>query len=120
MPYTLQFVILTCIITQKFFGTAFGLTAKIPKSSFKYTTDKKPTVHEADNGSGVVLHREFCPTCGSGILERGANAGDFTYVMYGTLDEPGQLPPKGEFFCKKREDWMPEIPGVFHKQEIKE
>ena len=36
---------------------------------------------------------------------------DFTYIMYGTLEKPGELPPKGEFFCKRREAWMPEIPG---------
>lgn len=40
-----------------------------------------------------------------------ANAGDFTYIMYGSLDKPEELPPKGEFFCKVRASWMPEIPG---------
>ena len=107
---------------QKFFGTAFGLTTKVPVSSFSYTSEsKKPTIHEADNGSGTVLHREFCPTCGSGILEVGAAAlKDFRYIMTGTLDHPGDLPPKGEFWCKRREKWMPEVPGIFHKQEIKE
>lgn len=33
--------------------------------------------------------------------------------MYGSLDEPEELPPKGEFFCKSRDGWMPEIPGMF-------
>jgi len=56
----------------------------------------------------------------SGILEYGANAGDNTYVFYGSLDEPDTLPPKGEFFCKYRAQWMPEVPGLFHKNEIKE
>ena len=87
---------------------------------------------------------------------------DFRYIMTGTLDHPGDLPPKGEFWCKRREKWyvlsvefsrsklgrlllvysqnmspssspissgrahysssyrMPEVPGIFHKQEIKE
>lgn len=57
--------------------------------------------------------------------------------MTGTFDEPGLFPPKGEFFCKDRESWMPEVPStcsascfigllaeavidVFHKVEIKE
>jgi hypothetical protein len=31
--------------------------------------------------------------------------------MYGTIDKPTGLDPKGEFFCKYREKWMPEIPG---------
>jgi len=108
-----------CNNCKKFFGTPFGVTTKIPKSAFGYrNSSSKPVVHEADNGTGTILHREFCGRCGSGILEYGANAGDFVYIMYGSLDRPGQLPPKGEFFCKLREGWMPEIPGVFHKSEI--
>ncbi|MCJ1456126.1 hypothetical protein MMC28_006485 [Mycoblastus sanguinarius] len=109
-------------ILQKFFGTAFGLTTKVPVSSFSYNSDsKKPTIHEADNGSGSLVPREFCPTCGSGILEYGAAAANnFRYVMTGTLDNPGDLPPKGEFWRRRREKWMPEVPGIFHKQEVKE
>jgi len=33
--------------------------------------------------------------------------------MYGTIDNPEGLGPKGEFFCRYREDWMPEIKGKF-------
>lgn len=35
----------------------------------------------------------------------------FRYIMTGTLDQPDALPPKGEFFCKNRSAWMPEVPG---------
>lgn len=35
----------------------------------------------------------------------------FRYIMYGTIDNPEGLDPKGEFFCRYREKWMPEIPG---------
>ncbi|KAL8769915.1 MAG: hypothetical protein Q9203_001168 [Teloschistes exilis] len=101
---------------------SFGLTTKIPVKAFSYTAESaKPTVHEADNGSGSLLHREFCSKCGSGILEYGAAAADdFRYVMTGTLDDPGALPPKGEFFCINREKWMPEVPGIFHKNKVQE
>jgi len=110
-----------CKNCKKFTGGPFGITSKIPESSFSVTQGKEYiTVHEADNGSGTMLHREFCKECGSPILERGANAGDFTYIFYGTLDKPTDLPPKGEFFCSKRDNWMPEVPNVFHKQQIKE
>jgi len=110
-----------CKNCKKYFGTPFGVTTKLPLSSFKLTAGT-PKEHVADNGSGTQLHREFCATCGSGILEYGENAGDNRYVMYGTLDHKGQdeLSPKGEFFCKNRNAWMPEVPGIFHKQEIKE
>lgn len=38
-------------------------------------------------------------------------ADKFRYITYGTLDDPEQLPPQGEFFCKDRASWMPDIPG---------
>lgn len=47
---------------------------------------------------------------GESLLQ--ANAGDFIYIFYGTFDKPTELPPKGEFFCSKRDNWMPEIPGT--------
>lgn len=108
-----------CNNCKKFFGTAFGLTAKIPKDRF-HLTKGHTKEHVSPNGSST-LHREFCSDCGSGILEYGEEAAaKWRYVMTGTLDDPSALPPKGEFFCKNREKWMPEVPDVFHKQEVKE
>ncbi|KAF6763016.1 DUF636 domain-containing protein [Ephemerocybe angulata] len=95
---------------QKWTGSAFGITTKVPKAALKYTKGETKK-HESDNGSGTRLFREFCGTCGGGILEYGENAGDNTYVTYGSFENPEGLPPRGEFFCKYRESWMPEIPG---------
>ena len=36
---------------------------------------------------------------------------NFRYICVGSLDDPEALPPKGEFFCKNRSEWMPEVPG---------
>lgn len=35
----------------------------------------------------------------------------FRYIVVGSLDDPEALPPKGEFFCKDRASWMPEVPS---------
>ncbi|ORY64791.1 Mss4-like protein [Pseudomassariella vexata] len=112
-----------CGNCKNFTGGNYGITTKIPKSSFKITQGQDHIkVHEADNGSGVELHREFCGTCGGSLLEYGANAGNFIYIFYGTMEDHtrGQLEPKGEFFCMMRDPWMPEIQGLFHKEKIKE
>ncbi|KAI0841370.1 Mss4-like protein [Hypoxylon sp. FL0890] len=112
-----------CGNCKRFTGGEHGITTKIPKSALEVTKGKNHIkVHEADNGSGVLLHREFCGTCGGPLLEYGANAGDKIYVFYGTMEDHarGQVEPKGEFFCKLRDPWMPEIEGLFQKQEIKE
>ena len=57
---------------QKAFGTDYGLTAKIPKDTITLTSGN-PKEHAADNGSGVVIHREFCDHCGTYILEYGVS-----------------------------------------------
>lgn len=61
-----------CKNCKKFTGGPFGVTTKIPSSAYTVTSGQHLLkIHEADNGSGTVLHREFCSECGSGILEFG-------------------------------------------------
>lgn len=100
-----------CSNCKKAFGTNYGLTAKILKDALRLTAGK-PKEHVGDNGSGSLLHREFCDNCGSFILEYGDAVKDQArYICVGTLDDPEALPPKGEFFCSSRASWMPEIPS---------
>lgn len=88
----------------------------MPVEGFEYSHGE-PKVFKQNNG----VIREFCETCGVFICEYGEQAANkFRYIMWGTFDEPEQFPPKGEFFCKNRVEWMPQIPGVFRKNEIKE
>ena len=61
-----------CRNCKKAFGTNYGLTAKVLVSGFAYTAESgTPTEHVADNGSGTLVHREFCGKCGGFILEWG-------------------------------------------------
>ncbi|KAB8275962.1 Mss4-like protein [Aspergillus minisclerotigenes] len=100
-----------CKSCKKAFGTNYGLTAKIPKDALRLIKGA-PKEHVADNGSGSLIHREFCSNCGSFICEYGDAVKDqFRYLCVGSLDDPEALPPKGEFFCSSRANWMPEIPG---------
>ncbi|KAK4202038.1 Mss4-like protein [Triangularia verruculosa] len=111
-----------CRSCKRAFGTNYGLTAKVVLDAFKYKETDGSTIEalkKYKQKNGVT--REFCDNCGVFICEYGEEATDkFRYVMWGSLDEPEKIPPKGEFFCKERVSWMPEISGVFHKREIKE
>lgn len=79
---------------QKFTGGPFGVTSKIPKSSFKIKSGSEHVkVHEADNGSGVILHREFCDTCGTGLLEYGVRYSPSSSKHF--LDLPVRQPGAG-------------------------
>lgn len=110
-----------CGNCRRFTGGAYGITTKLPASAFKITSAQQPQSHDADNGSGSMLHREFCPKCGSGILEVGEKAkGDLVYVFWGTMNTQGReaMPPKGEFFTKLRAPWLSPVDGLFQKKEI--
>jgi hypothetical protein len=115
-----------CQSCRRAFGTNYGLTTKVPVDAFKYESGK-PKLFQQDNG--VV--REFCDNCrrslntrpditltwstgGAYITEYGQEAKHkFRYVMWGTFDEPEKVPPKGEFYCSNKPEWMPPIPGEF-------
>lgn len=56
------------------------MTSKIPKDAITLSAGK-PKEHAADNGSGVVIHREFCDNCGSFILEYGVLKPDLMYLL---------------------------------------
>ncbi|PNP43665.1 hypothetical protein TGAMA5MH_04637 [Trichoderma gamsii] len=106
-PDTARTSLCHCSSCKKAFGTNYGLTTKIPIDGFKYEKGN-PKLFKQENG--VV--REFCDECGSFLCEYGEQAADkFRYITWGTLDDPEKLPPKGEFFCKERASWMPEVPG---------
>ncbi|KAI5861984.1 Mss4-like protein [Durotheca rogersii] len=130
-----------CHACKRFTGGEHAVTTRVPRSAFAFTRGAEHVrVHEADMGSRSdgdrgeegegqagggrksALHREFCGVCGGPLLEYGPNAGDNIYVFYGTLEDHarGQVEPRGEFFCRLRDPWMPEIEGLFQKQEINE
>ncbi|CEI63829.1 unnamed protein product [Fusarium venenatum] len=119
-----------CGSCKRAFGTNFGLTTKVALEGFRYD-EGKPKSFKQENG----VIREFCDNCGAFICEYGCwldhvtsvlrvsqeqAADKFRYIMWGTFDDPDKFPPKGEFFCKYRAGWMPEVPDLFHKNEIKE
>ncbi|KAH8781242.1 glutathione-dependent formaldehyde-activating enzyme [Diaporthe sp. PMI_573] len=77
-----------CSSCKKAFATNFGSKSKYSRGAPKLCKHENVV---------ATLAREFCDNCGSFTCEYG-------------------LPPKGEFFCKDRSSWMPEIPDFIHKQ----
>lgn len=52
---------------QKAFGTNYGLTSKVAKDAFRYTSGTPKEFKDGESG----VTREFCDNCGSYILEYG-------------------------------------------------
>jgi hypothetical protein len=54
--------------------------------------------------------RSFCPNCGSRLFSLSAHQSE---VYLGTLDDaPTGIAPAVEGWVKRREPWLPAIPGV--------
>ncbi|BGO91090.1 hypothetical protein NBRC10512_005818 [Rhodotorula toruloides] len=121
-PDDLRTSLCHCKNCKKFTGGPYGVTTKLPLQSFKITVGE-PASHSADNGSGSLLHRLFCKTCGGPIAEWGDAAKDTQrYIFTGTFDDIEQegLRPKGEFFTSRRAGWLVPVEGCFQKKEIKD
>ncbi len=61
--------------------------------------------------------RHFCPVCGGSVFGR---SGDEVEVNLGALDEPSQFRPTYELWSFRREDWLPDFPGMRHYQQDRE
>jgi hypothetical protein len=87
-----------CMDCRKHHGALFYAAANFPQDAVAI--------------SGVTRSyegRHFCPTCGSPVFAR---SGDEVEVHLGALDAPDQLTPTYELWCKRREAWLPEFPGM--------
>ncbi|WWC88899.1 uncharacterized protein L201_003814 [Kwoniella dendrophila CBS 6074] len=106
-----------CRNCKKAYGGDFFAAVRVPVNTFQYTSGKAK-LHAKDNGSGVMVNREFCDNCGSNIIEYSENVQDtYRYVTIGSLDDPSTFRPEGEIFIKNRLDWVPELPNTYQKYE---
>jgi hypothetical protein len=62
--------------------------------------------------SSPGMLRGFCSTCGSTLTcQGGPSPPDELHFHLGAFDEPGKLPPMGEYFVEERLPWL-HISGV--------
>lgn len=87
-----------CMDCRKHHGAPFFAAAV-------YLKDAVEIEGETNNYKG----RHFCPSCGSSVF---SISDDEVEVHLGTLDTPNQMTPTYEIWCSRREDWLPEFPGI--------
>ncbi|MBR0798525.1 GFA family protein [Bradyrhizobium jicamae] len=62
--------------------------------------------YRSTGGSGKIVTRAFCPTCGSLISSQSeARPPDIVNVTAGTLDDPSLVKPSFAVFCRSRAPW---------------
>jgi hypothetical protein len=90
-----------CLTCRKASGSAFGAFAIWPRGRVEVTGE---TRHWED--------RHFCPACGSSVFGVSPED-DEIEVGLGSFDAgPGDLSPGYELWVKRREHWLPPVPGA--------
>lgn len=85
-----------CLDCRKHTGSLFHASAIFPESAVEVRGETR-----------AFAGREFCPRCGSSVVQR---SGDEVEVSLGALDAPDQFTPTYELWTVRRERWLPPFP----------
>jgi hypothetical protein len=91
-----------CKSCRKESGSAFTVYATWPAEAFEL-------IGELASFDG----RDFCPRCGSRLIDTSDPDGAFVEIRLGSLDvAPFELKPDDEIWVKRRESWIPPVEGA--------
>ncbi len=98
-----------CKECQRFTGTAFLTVVAVPREAIRITGGLK--THTRPGGSGLTVHRRFCPECGSPVVVD-VEGSPRTGIMAGTLDDTSFVKPSSNMFCDEAQSWVPMSPDA--------
>jgi hypothetical protein len=93
-----------CRDCQRYTGSAFEPLMVFPAASVSLQGELKSFYHTG--GSGQIVHRRFCPNCGSGLVNEADISPGRISVLVGTLDDPAVFVPTFEVFCHTAQLWV--------------
>lgn len=83
---------------------------KVTGSPFLSYADWRPAQFSVTGDYATYDGRCFCPTCGSRLFSFGENQVE---IYLGSLDDaPYDIAPRLEGWAKRREPWLPILPGM--------
>jgi hypothetical protein len=62
--------------------------------------------YDVKGTAGLTVERHFCPACGTPVYSRLAEMPDLIFVKIGSLDSPGDVPPRGHMWCDSMVSWL--------------
>ena len=93
-----------CADCQRFTGSAFSTVIALPASALKVTGALKTFSKQGD--SGKIIHRRFCPECGSGIVDEADALPGVAMINAGTLNDRSWVKPQSEIYCDSAQPWV--------------
>jgi hypothetical protein len=91
-------------------GAAHVNVMAIPAAGLKLTGDT--TGYAKTGGSGQLITRRFCPTCGSGVYSEPDHLRGLLLVRASTLDDPEAYTPQSAIYASRAPSWDKPPPGL--------
>jgi hypothetical protein len=94
-----------CTECQKQSGSAFAMSAMVPRESLHYVAGR-PQSWSRTAESGRVLDGDFCATCGTRLVHHPRANPKVSILKPGTLDDTSWLVPVGHIWTKSAQTWV--------------
>lgn len=92
-----------CRDCQRASGSAYAAHVVVPKAAAHF---RGPVgQHAVVGGSGKLVHREFCPSCGSPVAIRLDTMPTILGLAAASLDDPTLYTPSAEVFTDSAQPW---------------
>jgi hypothetical protein len=93
-----------CQDCQKYTGSAFAVAIGVPKAAV--TVQGQLTSFTKRGDSGKAISRNFCPECGSPIVDEAEALPGVAILSVGSLDDPNWVKPTSEIYCASAQPWV--------------
>jgi len=102
-----------CTLCQKQSSSAFGMTMKLARDTFRITKGElKYFTDYAD--SGREKRGYFCADCGTRIYHQSVHRPEVVNLKPGSLDDTSWLRPVGNLWTKSAQPWVPIDPKALN------
>jgi len=101
-----------CIDCRKSSGTGHCSHMVVPADAFSVTGPT--TVYSRAAASGNVVHRHFCPTCGSAVYSTNDGMAGMVFPRASSLDDPEVSHPQFVVYASRAPSWDhvdPDLPA---------
>lgn len=92
-----------CRDCQKLAAGSATVNAIFRAEGFEITGETQDYVSTADSGS--VMHRRFCPTCGTPLFSAAESRPHLIIVRAGALDDPAAAAPSSTIWTASAPSW---------------
>jgi hypothetical protein len=102
-----------CRVCQYLAAGNASVNLLFPSDAVRITGDTNDHVLVADSGS--VMHRRFCPSCGTPITSAAESRPHILVIRAGTLDDPDLGVPQGTIWTSAAPGWAyidPALPAT--------